>query len=398
MIITIVADALGVPNNGTSVAAYNLINSLKEKGHTVRVVCSDEDKRGLEGYYILPKLNLGHFLNKIVAKNEVSLCKADKKIIAEACHDADAVHCMFGFAAGCAAAKYCHKHNIPVTAGFHCQSQNFASHVFGLKCPFINWLVYRSYDHNFYKYVDCTHFPTQFIKDEADRFNMRTGKAFIISNGVKSDIYNVHPVIRPKEWEDKIIVTMSGRYSAEKYQQTLLKAMKYTKYESKIQLVLAGSGPRLKKYEKLARKLTNKPHFGRFDHKGLSDVLNMTDVYVHTSYAEIEAISCLEAIACGCIPVISDSKESATKKFALCKESSYHFPSAKELAKRIDYWIEHPEEKAKWRVKYMEFVKQFEYKDCMDEMENMILGNIKAKRQAEFKAVVDEIIPQEKIG
>lgn len=397
MIITIVCDTLGVPNNGTSVAAYNLINSLKEKGHTVRVVCPDEDKRGLEGYYILPKLNLGKFVNWIVAKNEVSLCKADKKIIAQACHDADAVHCMFGFAAGSAAAKYCYKHHIPVTGGFHCQSQNFAAHVGGLHCPFINWLVYRGYNHNFYRYLDGTHFPTQFIKDEADRFNMKTGKAYVISNGVKTDIYNDHAVVRPEEWKDKFIITMSGRYSGEKYQKTLIKAMKYTKYADKIQLVLAGNGPMLRKLQKKARKLKNQPHWGRFTHQELSDVLNMTDLYVHTSYAEIEAISCLEALACGCVPVISDSRESATMKFSLCPESTYHFPSAKSLAKRIDYWIEHPEEKAKWRVKYMEFVKQFEYKDCMADMENMIVGNAKARQRAEFEAVVDEAIPQVKI-
>ena len=73
MVITVVCDVLGKANNGTSLAAYNLINSLKEKGHTVRVVCPDKDKEGLEGYYILPTLNLGKLINKIVAKNNVSM-------------------------------------------------------------------------------------------------------------------------------------------------------------------------------------------------------------------------------------------------------------------------------------------------------------------------------------
>lgn len=45
MKITIICEVLGQPNNGTSVAAYNLINYLREEGHEVTVVCPDEDKK-----------------------------------------------------------------------------------------------------------------------------------------------------------------------------------------------------------------------------------------------------------------------------------------------------------------------------------------------------------------
>ena len=43
MIITVVCDVLGEENNGTTIAAMNLIRSLKAKGHEVRVVCPDEE-------------------------------------------------------------------------------------------------------------------------------------------------------------------------------------------------------------------------------------------------------------------------------------------------------------------------------------------------------------------
>lgn len=390
MVITVICDVLGEANNGTSLAAYNLINSLKEKGHTVRVVCPDKDKEGLPGYYILPTISFGSIIDKIIAKNNVVLCKGDLKVIDAACHDADAVHCLLGFSAGKAAAKYCFERNIPVTAGFHCQSQNFAAHVCALHNPIVNRLVYRFLSNGFYKYVDATHFPTQFIKDEADRFNMLTGKAYVISNGVKTSIFHPHKVEKPSEWKDKFIITMSGRYSKEKYQKTLIKAMKYSKHEKDIQLVFAGKGPLLNNLKRRARKLTNAPHFESYTHKGLSDLLCMTDLYCHTSYAEIEAISALEALACGCVPVISDSKESATSKFSLCEQSTYNFPSPKSLAARIDYWFEHPEEKAIWSKKYAEFGKQFNYDDCMARMERMIVENAKAKRRAEFESIVEE--------
>ena len=49
MNVTIVCEVLGKANNGTTVAALNLIRSLKEKGHNVKVICPDADRGGLEG-------------------------------------------------------------------------------------------------------------------------------------------------------------------------------------------------------------------------------------------------------------------------------------------------------------------------------------------------------------
>ena len=53
MKITIICDVLGDANNGTSVAAYNLINHLKSQGHDVTVVCCDADKKGEKGFRIV---------------------------------------------------------------------------------------------------------------------------------------------------------------------------------------------------------------------------------------------------------------------------------------------------------------------------------------------------------
>ena len=67
MRIVIASDVLGQPNNGTTIAAYNLIEALKERGHDVRVICADEDKRGLPGFYVLKKMNLSFWLVLLVA-------------------------------------------------------------------------------------------------------------------------------------------------------------------------------------------------------------------------------------------------------------------------------------------------------------------------------------------
>ena len=49
MIITIVCDVLGEENNGTTLAAMNLIRALRAKGHTVTILCPDAQKQGVPG-------------------------------------------------------------------------------------------------------------------------------------------------------------------------------------------------------------------------------------------------------------------------------------------------------------------------------------------------------------
>ena len=65
--IVVVCDVLGQENNGTTIAAMHLIRALRNKGHHVRVVCSDIFRVGEQDYYIVPQLNLGP-INKYVKK------------------------------------------------------------------------------------------------------------------------------------------------------------------------------------------------------------------------------------------------------------------------------------------------------------------------------------------
>ena len=74
MRIVVVCDVLGAENNGTTVAAMNLIRSLRAKGHEVRVVCPDQTREGEEGYYIIPTVSFGP-LNGYVRKNGVTIAR-----------------------------------------------------------------------------------------------------------------------------------------------------------------------------------------------------------------------------------------------------------------------------------------------------------------------------------
>jgi len=103
------------------------------------------------------------------------------------------------------------------------------------------------------------------------------------------------------------------------------------------------------------------------------DVINYSDLYVHPAEIEIEAIACLEAISCGLVPVIADSPRCATKHFALDEKNLFRVNEPVHLAERIDYWIEHPEEKSECSGRYLGYTAQFDHDCCMGRMEQMII-------------------------
>ena len=147
MILTVICDVLGRENNGTTIAAMNLVRSMREHGHTVRVVCADEFRRGEKDFYVVPTLNLGP-LNGYLAKNGVSLAKADEAVIAAALDGADAVHIMIPFMLGCKGVRMALERDIPITAGFHCQAENFTTHIFMMNSKLVNRLVYKIFYRN----------------------------------------------------------------------------------------------------------------------------------------------------------------------------------------------------------------------------------------------------------
>ena len=371
MNITVVCDVLGEANNGTTIAALNLIRSMRERGHNVRVVCSDQNRKGQEGCYIVPTRSLGPVIDHYLKKNGVSFAKPVTNIVDEAIRDADVVHFMTPFLLTRKAIRLAKRRNIPLTAGFHCQAENFTSHLFLKDSKLINRLFYHVVWGIAYHNCVRIHYPTQFIRDTFEHTIRRETPGCVISNGVNIAFHPI-AVERDPKYDGKILIQFTGRLSKEKTHKVLIDAVNLSKYRDRIQLVFAGIGPLKEKLEKRGRKLPNPPEFRFFSREELVKQLNMADLYVHPAEIEIEAIACLEAIACGLVPVIANSPRSATRYFAIDERNLFHNKDAKDLSKRIDYWIDHPDEKAALSERYRGFVEQHEYERCMDRMEQML--------------------------
>ncbi len=316
MIITVVCDIYGRENNGSAVVAYNLIRSLKAQGHEVRILCADQNSKGKPDHWVVPNLNFGKMLNAYVNKVGVTLAKPQDRIIKAALYGVDAVHIMMPLTLGLAAVKVAHEMKLPITAGFHMQAQNFTAYFKLNWSKSANEIAYAYMWQNFYKYCTCIHFPTQFIRDEFENSIGIKTPGYVISNGIH-DYVKRRPSEKPDELKDKIVVLTTGRYATEKSQDTLIKAVALSKYKDKIQLILGGEGAKEGLYRQLAKELPIQPIFKFYSRTEIIDVLNYADIYVHPAQIELEGISCLEAIAVGKLTIVSDSKLSATRYFAV---------------------------------------------------------------------------------
>ncbi len=371
MKIAIVCDVLGSENNGTTIAAMNLIRYLKAEGHEVRVLCADSDKKGAENYFVAPNRSFGKLLDKYVKKIGVTLSKKDEALVEKALDGVDYIHSMLPFALGKQAAQYARKHNIPISAGFHMQAENLTSYLKINELKFLNKIIYKYIYNKFYRYVDAIHFPTDFIRGVFEsNIGVKTN-GYVISNGVNAEVQR-REVKKPEEFRDKFVISTTGRYAQEKSQDTLLKAVRYSKYKNYIQIILAGQGVKEKYYKRLGAKLPVPPVMKFFSRSEIIDVLNYSDLYVHPAEMELEGIACLEAIMCGKLTIVSDSPLSATRKFAIDERCIFKTRNPKDLARVIDYWLEHPEEKRKAEQNYLEDSEKFRLADCMNKMGEMI--------------------------
>ena len=393
MNIVFVIDTYDLKTNGTVITACRFVENLRKHGHNVKVVGTGAEG---EDCYNMPERYIP-IVTEVARKQKIRFSKADLNILMEAFNGADIIHFFLPFKLEKVGKKLADKMGIPSTAAFHLQPENVLYNA-GLK-----WsrgaasILYSAFKNRFYKKFRHIHCPSNFIANELKKHKYKA-KLHVISNGVD----NTFIPAPPREDDGFINILMVGRYATEKRQDVLINAINLSKYREKIRLTLAGQGPKEKKLRKLAEKLPNPVSFGFLDQGSLQNTIHNTDIYVHAADIEIEAIACIEAFACGIVPIISDSKKSATPQFALDERSLFKAGSAKSLAGKIDYWIENKEERLKMSEKYIESGKTFNIDFSINKAEEMFKEEIsdfkhEGKCDKYTKKIKKKIVPKNKI-
>ncbi len=373
MKILIVIDQFDNSNNGTTISARRFARGLQDAGNEVYVVSTGEKED--EYKFNLKELPLPPGISHLIKSQGMSFAIPNTEILEKAISSVDIVHFYMPFFISKVGLKICEKLHIPHTTAFHVQPENITYSIGLGTNTRINDLIYTHYRDSFFNRFSHIHCPSEFIANELKAHGY-TATLHVISNGVDDD-FKYYKKEKLPEFKDKFVITMIGRYSNEKRQDVLIDAVLKSKYTDKIQLVLAGKGPKETKYKKLGNALKNKPVMKFYSKDELISLLKSTDLYVHSADAEIEAISCIEAFACGNVPIIANSKNSATKQFALVKESLFEAGNSDDLANKIDFWIENESYRKEMELKYSQNAEKYRLKNSIIKMEEMFKDAIR---------------------
>lgn len=376
MVIVLVMDQFDVEGNGTTVSAKRFAEALARRGNEVRIVTTG--KEGPNRYIVKEKHDLVSYFAK---KQKMVVGKPDKKVFREAFEGADVVHFMLPLFLSVTGKKVADEMGIPTTTAFHLQPENVTFNIGMGRVDFLNHFVYHFFNRVFYRNFNHIHCPTKFITNELINHGYQAN-IYTISNGVDPIFKQGKSDQKEKKLQDKFVILMIGRYSPEKRQDVLIDAIEKSKYRDKIQLILAGAGPTEEKLRKMSEeKLANKAIFGFYSKEDLLKVIQMSDLYVHASEIEIEAISCIEAFTCGLVPIISNSEKSATKQFAIDDRSLFQVNDSTDLSRKIDYWIEHEEERKHMGNEYIKLSEKYRLDHSIDQIMEMFENAIYEKQQ-----------------
>ena len=375
MVITIVIDSFGDKNNGTTVTAMRMAELMVNKGNEVRIIAYVPKNADFESLKIFKILECDKVIipvfDFLITGNGYTFADCDEKKIAEFIKGSDVVHIMVPFALEAKVRRVAKIMSIPVTSAYHLQPDSISYNIHLGHIQIVNSFIYYLLNHFAYLYTRTIHTPSETMRDLMIAHGYH-GDIHAISNGV-SPYFIPMDVKKPEEFKDKFVILMIGRLSGEKRQDLIIKAIGHSKYNEKIQLILCGQGPKRKHYEKMSKRyLANPPIFKFCSQKELRNVINYTDLYIHASDIESEAIACVEAFSCGKVPIISDSKYSATNHFALDEKCLFRKGKPLDLRDKIEYFIEHPEEKEALSKRYIEYSKTFEIGSKVDQLLDMM--------------------------
>lgn len=375
MKIVIVIDLIDLKTNGSVMTAIRFADGLKARGHEVRMVAigadGENDCNVKERYIPL--------VTPVAALNDIKFGKFDREKIKKVFEGADIVHFIFPFRLEIKCKRLADEMGIPTTAAFHVQPANFSYNAGvgknKLMCDYIFYLFRR----DFYRHFNRIHCPSACIAKQLQAHKYKA-ELYVISNGYDKEF------VPPKEKKpnEKFEVVMVGRFAPEKNQKVIISAIARCRYRDKIHLTLLGIGPKKKKLIRQAKRQNVDMTVDFLPKDKLIERLQKSDLYIHSAKCETEAIACLEAIACGLVPIIADSELSATPQFALDERSLFLSDDASQLAKKIEYWYENGDERERMGKLYAESATKYSLENSIELAEKMFLDEItemKAKNQ-----------------
>lgn len=362
MKILYVCNNISVPGNGICTSARNITAALRRAGEDARILAGENaDPDGIQPDFRLKRFRFP-LLQPIIDANGFSFAAFDRKVVSEALEWADIIHCEEPLFLERHIIKMARKMGKPLVGTFHMYTENILTEFplgnFGLSNRVLMWAwKKRHYEHM--SHIQC---PTELVRKHLENNHFKA-QLHVISNGIEIP---EQPVVAKPYESGPIRIIMVGRLASIKNQSLLLEATKYSRHAHEIRLTFAGNGTLEKQLRRQAARLTADgtlqyaPEFVFLDKAGLKELAHNAYLCVHAASMEVEGLGCMEALREGTVPVIAqDNVYIGTASYALDERSLFPSGNARELAARIDYWIEHPDERNRMAQVYADTIREF---------------------------------------
>jgi glycosyltransferase involved in cell wall biosynthesis len=334
--VAMVIDVWDDAANGAVISTRRFTELLRERGHTVTVLAGGVPA---PGKIALPPFAIP-LADGIMRKMRFLFAWPDRGLLAAAFAEHDLVHVQMPFYLGVRAVAIARKMGLPVVTTFHVLAENLLYNV-GIRSQTMADLVYRLWLRTFFNRSDQVICPSAFAEAELRRYGLRVPTT-VISNGVPGRFHRVPG--EPLADDGKFVVLTVGRLATEKRHDLIVEAIRRSRHERRIQLVILGDGPLREKLKARARGLTNPPRFGFVPSDELPRYYSAANLFIHAAQVELEGMSVLESMACGAPCLIARAPKSAASQFA--PDPRYLFESGllEDLTAKIDGLLDHPEQ------------------------------------------------------
>ena len=345
--ILFVVNDLYTRGNGLAASARRTITLLRERGHHVRVLSAlprDGDDCGVGmPEYVLPPLRIP-LVDPLIASQGYAFARARRREIERALAWADVVHLEEPFYLQAVVARYARRRGVPVVATYHIHPENLTASVYLDRVVPLNRAILELWKRAIFNRSDLVQCPSRSVYERVSKLRVRA-PLLLLSNGVPLG-EGVCADGREAGESAVVRVLVVARYSREKDQATILRALRHSAHARSIQLTFAGRGPTEHSLRASARRLLRRgviAHPVRFAFMSADELARKAsscDLYVHAARIEVEGLSALEVLRHGVVPVIARGPLTATSQFALSEDSVFEAGDARALARAIDAWID----------------------------------------------------------
>lgn len=341
--IALVCDPIGDYKAGVIVSTTRFAKLLRDRGHHVVFIGARSKENPTNDYHHemkvhrfrsipLPKSGGWHLAFPTIG--EIKKILQEEKI--------DVVHIVLPMSAAIITVKVARALGVKIVAHSHSQPENLFMDVpkyLGRQFLDRAWNMYLAW---LYSKAESIIYPSKLAHSLLQNLTEEGKPSTVISNGINTkdffptDVGDFHD--RFNIPRDAVKMVFVGRLFPEKSVDTLIKAVPYiVAIHPRTHIMIVGGGHLREKLEALVEKLGVQKYvtfLGMVSDEDKLLAYNASDMFVLPSFAELEGMVVLEAMACGKPIIISDAEMSASRYFVDGNGFLFETANPEDLAKQ----------------------------------------------------------------